>query len=968
MILKSKHIVLWLLATLASQVLTAQMPAFKQIDLQDFEQSRISKIYQSRSGWVWFGGYGQLLRFDGQEFESLPLPDSLGKLGARVTAMHEFRDTLWVGFSSGRICFLPQNFSKTKQNGKSTAAKIALQNWEPDEGTPQKQITGFGDDKAGNFWISTYGEGLYCLKNKRLYQFDTEDDQLTGDEIYNIATDAEGNLWAATDNGVSICSMPEAGKKTVRQITTRDGLPDEIIPAICRDAEGNLWLGTDQRGVCFFDSKLQKITFQTPNWQFGAVTSLAVVNHSELWIGTATNGLFRLDIHTGNLSPLPTSANGLRRDRIHCLLTDLEGGLWVVGEKTGVFLANARFGWLPTEFGSVQAILQDRQHRLWIGSEKGLFLLENGRFRQIMPRMENIISLFEAANGAIWAGSFGQGVFVISPAGKLLRRFLETDGLANGSVLSIAGNHEKIWLATLGGVSEIHLDATSGQPASKPHPFSHHAELGSNYIYKVFFDSRGRAWFGTDGRGLVFLENGKFERLSQAAGRNLKTILSIVEDRAGRIWFSAAGQGLFCFDGQKFRHFGKEQRLHSLDIASIAVAGSGELVIGYSDGLDLLNPETDHLAFFDSDAGVQTADANLNASFSDEKGNVWLGTQRGILRVAAGGKQFIIDPKTQFTAVSLFQKAIDFQTFNSFSHDENYLSFDFIGLWYEQPDAVRYRFKLEGFDHDWKVSKEHLASYPNLPPGDYVFRVQSSEHGKFEGTEEASFAFKIKKPFWAEWWFVLPSVSFVLFGVFRFIKNREERLRREEKLEQQRIASQFETLKSQINPHFLFNSFNTLIAIIEENPKIAVEYVEHLSDFFRTIMVYREKDLIPLQEELELVRNFDFLLKKRYEDSFQLVSSVNGQQGFVMPLTLQMLVENAVKHNVISKTRPLRVEISVENEQYLVVRNNVQRKIKPEPSTRFGLQSLVHRYQLLGERQVEILENAEEFVVKIPIL
>ena len=164
----------------------------------------------------------------------------------------------------------------------------------------------------------------------------------------------------------------------------------------------------------------------------------------------------------------------------------------------------------------------------------------------------------------------------------------------------------------------------------------------------------------------------------------------------------------------------------------------------------------------------------------------------------------------------------------------------------------------------------------------------------------------------------------------------------------------------------VFNSFNTLIAIIEENPKIAVEYVEHLSDFYRSIIAYRERDFISLQEERALVRSFDFLLKKRFEDGFLLVDRLNGRTGQIMPLTLQLLVENAVKHNVVSASRPLTVELFAEGD-YVVVRNNIQPKINPEPSTRFGLQSLVHRYRLLGQRPVVVQNDGAFFVVKVPI-
>ena len=132
-------------------------------------------------------------------------------------------------------------------------------------------------------------------------------------------------------------------------------------------------------------------------------------------------------------------------------------------------------------------------------------------------------------------------------------------------------------------------------------------------------------------------------------------------------------------------------------------------------------------------------------------------------------------------------------------------------------------------------------------------------------------------------------------------------------------------------------------------------------------MVYRERDFITVNEEMELVRSFYFLLKKRYEDGLIFIDHVSDQDGKVMPLSLQILVENAVKHNIISASKPLTIEVYV-LDNYLVVKNNIQRKIKSEPSTRFGLHSLVNRYKLLGERSVVVEENPAFFIVRIPIL
>jgi LytS/YehU family sensor histidine kinase len=148
---------------------------------------------------------------------------------------------------------------------------------------------------------------------------------------------------------------------------------------------------------------------------------------------------------------------------------------------------------------------------------------------------------------------------------------------------------------------------------------------------------------------------------------------------------------------------------------------------------------------------------------------------------------------------------------------------------------------------------------------------------------------------------------------------------------------------------------------------MAVDYVQHLADFYRSIMVHREKNFIPLSEDLDIARNFGFLLKKRFEDALQIHIDVPVPIGRLMPLTLQMLLENAVKHNVISKKQPLKIDIYLENNDTIVVKNNKNLKIKPEPGTRFGLQNLAQRYEVLTGKKVVVEQSNGSFVVKIPL-
>ncbi|NVN96107.1 MAG: histidine kinase [Bacteroidetes bacterium] len=212
-------------------------------------------------------------------------------------------------------------------------------------------------------------------------------------------------------------------------------------------------------------------------------------------------------------------------------------------------------------------------------------------------------------------------------------------------------------------------------------------------------------------------------------------------------------------------------------------------------------------------------------------------------------------------------------------------------------------------------------------------------------------------------------ISFVHEAVF-FYMLWIKTIKRTEQLEKEGILSQFETLKNQVNPHFLFNSFNTLITLIEEDKDVAVEYVQKLSDFFRTILQLRDKSIISIHEELELIKTFSFLQKKRYGENLILKNMIPSTMLLkgVAPLTLQMLVENAIKHNIISSGKPLNIEISVINNDYIQVKNNLQKRMDEEPSAGLGLQNISNRYKFLCEKEVEIVVSSQYFAVAIPLL
>jgi len=189
------------------------------------------------------------------------------------------------------------------------------------------------------------------------------------------------------------------------------------------------------------------------------------------------------------------------------------------------------------------------------------------------------------------------------------------------------------------------------------------------------------------------------------------------------------------------------------------------------------------------------------------------------------------------------------------------------------------------------------------------------------------------------------------------------------KMEQENIHSKIEILKSEVNPHFLFNSLNNLMSLIEENQSVASNYVQELSNVYLYVLKSKEKELVELSDEIGFAKSYSFLLFKRFGNNliFNLNIDETYHKYYVPPLCMELLIENAVKHNIVTASNPLTLDIFVENDS-LVFKNNLQLKNIAEPSTKIGLQNIEKRYGYLSDKKVEIIKNKRYFIVKLPLI
>lgn len=227
--------------------------------------------------------------------------------------------------------------------------------------------------------------------------------------------------------------------------------------------------------------------------------------------------------------------------------------------------------------------------------------------------------------------------------------------------------------------------------------------------------------------------------------------------------------------------------------------------------------------------------------------------------------------------------------------------------------------------------------------------------------------------FWDTVFFMMKiAFSFVFMGslisnAILFFKNWKQAAVQQEKLKREQLTLQYETLKSQVNPHFLFNNLNALTSLIHTNQEKAIDFVKKLSEVYRYVLDQKDCEMVDLETELKFVESYVFLQKIRFGSNLDVQTDINNKNFKVIPLSIQMLVENAIKHNEISDRNPLQIRIWSTDDNYLTIENRLQKKNGSEGSGS-GIQNIKSRYQFFTDKDLKITISKESFKISIPLL
>lgn len=815
----------------------AQSPHFDILKIIKNKNSvQVNTIFQDKTGFIWIGTDQGLVKYNGIEFTVYTIKNNLASDHISAIAQ-DSTGNLWIGHDNGNITILSNDEFST---------------FVPEEGTSKSEISSFLVTNTNTTWFSTKGEGVYYWggKNrKRVYNINT-DDGLLDNYVYSITPGEKSNIYISTDKGISIYDT--TFNKVVGSITMADGLPDNIVKDIHFTSKSMLWIAMEDGGICCYNIETKKFKY-LENWMFGSINNFVNISSNEFWVSTKRNGIIKIILDANGKPWYKTyeKKQGLLSNKTQTIFIDKEHNFWL-GLKEGLMLKkNNRVEFLDNEddlnLKNVYSLTFDKLGNMWVASQDGLNrvtfsemgkltvkkVLENPKFSFL-----SYLSVYCDSKGYIWAGTYGYGVYRIDPSDLSFKVFSTKDGLANNNVISITGKNDFILFSTLGGgVSSLNIESLEFTKT-----YSIENGLSSNYIYSSFIDSKDKLWFGTDGGGVSCLSDGNVRKCQDDKDTLFSQVFySITEDDKGKIWLASSDKGIYIFDGSNFKIINELSGLRTNAIKSVSKTRNGNIVLISNEGIDLYNPKDESFESWGEEDRVAYLNPSLNAITTSPNGLIWIGTQEGIVVMnPLNDSSSLHEPDLQITSKLLYTKTIQKDKVK-FKHNENYFSFQYIGLWFKAPGKLLYRYKLEGADMDWSPATRTLqANYSNLSYGNYKFVVQvSHSSGKWIGSPNATYSFTIKPPFYFTWWFITSLIILIAIGVYSFIKYRiaklerdkdileEEVLKRTHEIQMQKeeIESQRDEIEAQ---HQYVSKQRDQIAMQNRDIKASIEYASRI--------------------------------------------------------------------------------------------------------------------------------------------
>jgi ligand-binding sensor domain-containing protein/DNA-binding response OmpR family regulator len=878
-----KHIMLnWLSAPVAkltlliiylvsvSPGLSAQegQPFFKHLTAENgLSNNWVKSILKDKDGFMWFGTFNGLNRYDGSDFKLFRAGDNTA-LGDNIIEClaEDQQGNIWVGTFSGGLHRFDRNTETFKgfQHDPHDASSIS-----------GNRICSIFPDLEGSLWIGTdAGLDRYNPINDSFEHYLHQPDDpasISRGLVSSIYQDQKGQLWIGTEGGLNLLLKEERKFKHYHHDPTdASSLAEDYVKAIYEDKYGNLWLGTWGGGLDKFDARAGTFRHfqhaQSSPWVLSNNSVLALAGDHEnlIYIATEGGGLNVFDIQREKFTQhLPdfTSSRSINSNSVHTLYYDDENGmLWAGTYNGGVnyfskwdkpfMLHQARIYGLNNNH--VTSIAEDQQGRLWIGTDGGginIMDKQTGVYsyigkadgRQDGLQSNAILSILCDSRNTIWIGTYNGGLDVIqSPGSKIIHYANNPEDPTSLSGKNISVIYEdkrgNIWAGSMFGGLNLFDRRTQRFTVYKNDP-ADPSTIVDNFIYGIYEDRLGRLLVQT-GKGLEIFDykTGRFERFNPKLTTNFGVPVTLLEDSQGNIWVGSQENGLFRVDrtGVKVNRYTTEDGLPSNSISGILEDESGNLWISTQRGLckfeeAVVTPERIKFHIYSIEDGLQGSEFKRGAFCKTKDGRMVFGGQNGFnvfepLKIKVN--PFV--PPVEITGFKIFNKEVDFRKGEILGvpisetnairlrHAQSVFTFDFSALSYMLAEKNQYAYMMEGFEETWNyVGTQRSATYSNLDAGEYYFNVKAANNDGIWNDTGTRIKITIIPPWWENLYFKLGLILLVLGAVLTYFRLRTYQLKRSKRALEQRVALSTADLKK-------------ATAIIEERQKEIISQNEIL--------------------------------------------------------------------------------------------------------------------------------------------
>jgi ligand-binding sensor domain-containing protein/serine phosphatase RsbU (regulator of sigma subunit) len=756
-------------------------------------QSNVSGIVQDSSGFYWIATEGGMSRFDGKNFINYTTENGLSD--NNVSAIFLDRsNNIWLGHENGAL---------TRYDGHTfTAIRSRLL-------PKDKKIYSFFQDRQGSLWICTATGGVMKLmdpsrelnESSKLHIKVYSGREGLSHYVFSACEDREGNMWFLTDIGVKVLSRATRSFEFFRP----PGMPLGQITSLTADSAKNILMGTTNGSVFRYvttSRKFEMIVSAADASSQGSVGpnfiyAILEDRKGNVWASGSNHGIYRYEKAGGKVTAFNTS-NGLAVNKVRCIFEDKEGNILfgTSGEGIQVF-SGERFMSFSKSNGlldnQVWTICRDRKGRYWFGTNEGISIYDPSQrqenayssitIRQGLPS-NNVRTIIEDRSGNIWIGTWGGKVVKYDMAASRIVNIPALNDLVNPLVSCLyIDARNNLWIGTVEGIV-IYDQSTQALRTMRTID-----GLSDNNISCIYGDSQGRMWIGTTQKGVTVLEKDKVKRYGRENGLTYASISSIAEDGLKRVWLGTEGGGAFVYSGNSFINYKVAQGrgLVSDYITLLAADEKGNIWLGTNKGLNRYGIRDSVFTPYLKGDGFTGVETKPRAGYRDNAGNLWFGTVNGAFKYnPLKDVPLLAKPITRVLKFRVNLKEYPFVPVTELSYKDNSLSFDYIGVSLANPEGVVYKIKLEGYDDDWKQTSQSSVVYSNLPHNKYVFKlIACNSSGVCSDPVESKIV--ITPPYWKTWWFYLIVITVVVSSLFAYIKIRERKLMHEKRILEEKV-------------------------------------------------------------------------------------------------------------------------------------------------------------------------------------